>query len=262
MGAPVKVATGPGWELRLGDCLDPETGLASLESVDHVITDPPYDERTHSGHNRGILQANQRGRWPYQRRSIQYDALTDDQAEEVGAISARVARGWVAILTSHRHAPRYEYALTEAGRMTFPPLPVVKIGGRVRLVGDGPSTWTVWLVVARPRSAPYSKWGTLPGAYITRGPIEKTAVVGGKDLSQMVPIVRDYSRQRDLVCDPFAGSATTGVACIYLGRRFIGWEKNPATFEIARKRLDGARQLPGLTAPEQTELPGTEEPCG
>src|SRR3954462_13893881 len=32
------------FELRLGDCLDSETGLASLpdKSVDHVITDPPY----------------------------------------------------------------------------------------------------------------------------------------------------------------------------------------------------------------------------
>lgn len=32
------------WELRLGDCLGPVTGLASLgdRSVDAVVTDPPY----------------------------------------------------------------------------------------------------------------------------------------------------------------------------------------------------------------------------
>lgn len=34
----------PAFDLRLGDCLDPVTGMASLpdKSVDHVITDPPY----------------------------------------------------------------------------------------------------------------------------------------------------------------------------------------------------------------------------
>jgi len=43
-------ATGPGWELRLGDCLCPATGLASLadKSVDHVITDPPYEAEAHT----------------------------------------------------------------------------------------------------------------------------------------------------------------------------------------------------------------------
>ena len=35
------------YELRIGDCLDPVTGMASLadKSVDHVITDPPYLRR-------------------------------------------------------------------------------------------------------------------------------------------------------------------------------------------------------------------------
>jgi len=249
-------ATGPGWELRLGDCLDSDTGLASLDAVDCVITDPPFDERTHAGHNRGILQANQRGRWPYQRRAIAFDALSDEQAAEVGTLSAKVARGWAVVYTSHKHGPIYERAFADAGRMTFPPLPVVKVGGRVRLVGDGPSTWTVWLVVARPRCKPFSRWGTLPGAYIMAGPIEKTPIAGGKDLGQVEPVVRDYSRPGDLVCDPFAGSGTTGVACIRLGRRFLGWELNPETFEIARKRLEDARQLPGLDAVEQSQWEG------
>jgi DNA modification methylase len=39
------------------------------------------------------------------------------------------------------------------------------------------------------------------------------------------------------VCDPFMGSGTTGVACVQLGRRFIGIEREREYFEIAKKRI-------------------------
>jgi DNA modification methylase len=43
------------------------------------------------------------------------------------------------------------------------------------------------------------------------------------------------------ILDPFAGSGTTGVACVNLGRRFIGIEKAPEYFEIARTRIAAAQ---------------------
>ena len=47
-----------------------------------------------------------------------------------------------------------------------------------------------------------------------------------------------------LVCDPFMGSGTTGVACANLHRQFIGIEIEPKYFDIACKRIDDAqRQL-------------------
>lgn len=54
------------------------------------------------------------------------------------------------------------------------------------------------------------------------------------------------------VLDPFAGSFTTGVACIKTGRNFIGIEKDPGYFAIGEKRMaDAAAQLP-LFAMEAT----------
>jgi site-specific DNA-methyltransferase (adenine-specific) len=54
-----------------------------------------------------------------------------------------------------------------------------------------------------------------------------------------------------VVLDPFMGSATTGVACIRTGRRFIGIEKEPAYFDIAVKRIKAELAQPRLfTAPE------------
>ena len=43
-----------------------------------------------------------------------------------------------------------------------------------------------------------------------------------------------------IVCDPFAGSGTTGVACVRLGRKFIGIELDRGYFEIACKRIEQA----------------------
>jgi DNA modification methylase len=103
----------------------------------------------------------------------------------------------------------------------------------VRLSGDGPSSWTDWLVVSR--TAKQVKWGTLPGGYINRGGSEH---MGGKPLGLMCRLVEDYSRSGDTVCDPTMGSGTTGIACLRTGRNFIGIEKDPAHFATAVERIE------------------------
>ena len=55
-------------------------------------------------------------------------------------------------------------------------------------------------------------------------------------------LVRLFSDRGELILDPFAGSGTTGVAALRLGRRFIGWEMNAASADIARRRLATARE--------------------
>ena len=45
------------------------------------------------------------------------------------------------------------------------------------------------------------------------------------------------SRVNDIILDPFLGSGTTAVACKQLNRRFIGIEINPEYCKIAEKRL-------------------------
>ena len=50
-------------------------------------------------------------------------------------------------------------------------------------------------------------------------------------------ILQDYSKEDDLIIDPFLGSGTTAVACKELGRKYIGIEINPKYCEIAERRL-------------------------
>lgn len=50
-------------------------------------------------------------------------------------------------------------------------------------------------------------------------------------------LIRTYSNPGDLILDNCMGSGSTGIACLNTGRRFIGIEKDPAIFAVARDRL-------------------------
>lgn len=52
----------------------------------------------------------------------------------------------------------------------------------------------------------------------------------------------------ETICDPFMGSGTTGVACVRMGRRFIGIERHEPYFDIACRRIEEAYKQPRLFA--------------
>ena len=54
--------------------------------------------------------------------------------------------------------------------------------------------------------------------------------------------IASWSNQGDTILDPFAGSGTTGVAAVQMGRDFIGIEREPKYFDIACKRIDDAQR--------------------
>jgi DNA modification methylase len=61
-----------------------------------------------------------------------------------------------------------------------------------------------------------------------------------RPLDQMRQLVEQWVMPGGIVLDPFAGSCTTGVACIQTGRKFIGIEKDEKYFEIAAMRMEQA----------------------
>lgn len=58
--------------------------------------------------------------------------------------------------------------------------------------------------------------------------------------------LRTYTKEGDTVIDPYMGSASTGVACLNLGRRFVGIEIEEKYFDVACKRFDSAKQVDTL----------------
>lgn len=220
---------------------------AEVGGVSAVISDPPYSDRTHKGQRHGRrpeLGGSDDG-W-VSARGLEYAHWSPAEVADFVEAWSPITSGWICALTDHTLAPHWEKAMQRAGRYVFAPIPVVQIGMNARLAGDGPSSWTCWLVVARPRKGPCVKWGTLPGAYVgtpfdagenTATASRKRLVVGGKPRWLMERIVEDYTRPGDLVCDPCAGGGTTLLAAKPLGRRYVGSDIDLAHVEIARERL-------------------------
>lgn len=219
---------GGGVVLYHADCLDV---LPTLEPVDHIITDPPFSTRTHRAHD-ATATGNGIGYDGADRAPLGYDAWTEQDVSVMVPAMCAASRGWVVIMTDHVLARPIELAMGEAGRYTFAPLPWYVPGSRVRLQGDGPSSWTVWIVVSRTKAQ--AKWGTLPGGYTHSGPQHH---MGGKPEPLMCALVADYSREGDTILDPFAGSGTTLVAARRLGRRAIGIEREERYCEVIAERL-------------------------
>jgi site-specific DNA-methyltransferase (adenine-specific) len=226
------IETGPGWELRLGRWQD----VFASEPVDAVICDPPYGSRTHEVK----LECNDRGITAG--LTPTYSSWTSaDVGEFVSAWSPR-CRGWMVALTSHDLIPAWEAAHASADRYCFAPIPCVMRGMSVRMAGDGPSSWTVFAVVSRPRDKAFAAWGTLDGAYT--GPRGSEAGGGrGKPDWLMSAIVRDYSRPGDLIADPFAGWGSTLSAAVANGRRAIGSEMDTEAFAECTRRLRRPAQV-------------------
>lgn len=59
-------------------------------------------------------------------------------------------------------------------------------------------------------------------------------------------LIHTFTKEGDIVCDPFMGLGTTGVACINENRHYVGFEINREYFDLAEKRLDDERRISEL----------------
>jgi site-specific DNA-methyltransferase (adenine-specific) len=85
-----------------------------------------------------------------------------------------------------------------------------------------------------------------------------------KPLIVMRRLVGCYTAPGETILDPFMGSGTTGVACVKLGRKFIGIEIEPKYFDIACRRIEQAYAQPDMfvqPAPKPTQQPLFPEPA-
>lgn len=277
----MRVETGPGWELRLGDYRE----VLQDVTCDLALCDTPYSATTHKGHDSGAKTASKKSKaetWTRpsdgcvrplrKRRTLDYQAWTPDDVRECVHTLDLITRGWIVSITDHHLEPTWNSAMQMCGRYVFDfPIPWVAPGSRVRMTGDGPACWTCPITMGRPRTGndrngrPYAKWGALPGAYVytsDRGAHggNEGVVVGAKPVALMRALVRDYSREGDMVLDPCAGGGATLLAAVMEGRRAIGAEMDESTFgnAVARLRKGYTAPLAFDDAPsmEQTAIPG------
>jgi site-specific DNA-methyltransferase (adenine-specific) len=222
-----------------------QTALVDAESVDALIVDAPYSDRVHDG-NDGLEVSG----------SLGYSAMTPALVDQHVDHWAPKTRGWFVSITCHVLAPIWSAALERHGRYVFAPVPIVDQGMTVRQAGDGPASWACYLIAARPRSKAWLGGWACPGAYVRRAGDERSKRRGGKPLGVMRAIVRDYSRPGNLVLDTHAGEATTGLAAILEGRRFVGAEVWQAAQDRARPHIQRCEAMIGIQAGRTLDLFG------
>lgn len=67
-----------------------------------------------------------------------------------------------------------------------------------------------------------------------------------KPVKAIIEVLLLGSLKNEIILDPFMGSGTTGVACVKLGRKFIGIELDEKYFDIACRRIEEAYKQPDM----------------
>jgi site-specific DNA-methyltransferase (adenine-specific) len=241
-------------QLILGDCREI---LPTLGKVDAVVTDPPYE---------AVMQ-NKWGVLSKQSPSshVRFEALgfaaIDHMRDDVAAAVKEVCEGWGIFFCMAEGVRAWRDSIEATGARYKRAMVWVKPDAMPQFNGQGPSVGHEMMVSAWYGKG-HSKWngGGKPGTFI----YSKNAPGGAehptqKPLPLITELVHLFSQPGGVVADPFMGSGTTGVACVKLGRKFIGIEIDPTYFDIACKRIQDAVDRPDMfverpAAPRQEAL--------
>jgi site-specific DNA-methyltransferase (adenine-specific) len=233
-----------GCELWLGDCREVMAGLRA----DHVISDPPFEAEAHT-----LQRRINRGRT----RGGELDLVTAEPLpfaalegrEEIAAKIVQASSGWAIVFCQAEAVQAWREALEAAGATYKRAMVWVKPDGMPQYSGDRPgmgyeSIVSVWCAAGK------SQWngGGRHGVFIVNkndgsGPAPHPTTKPTRLMSDLVWLFSDPGQT---ILDPFMGSGTTGVACVKLGRKFVGIELNPDYFDIACKRIEAATKQPDL----------------
>lgn len=243
-----EVERGNGWEMYLGDCLSVE-----WPQVDHVITDPPYEAEAHTKARRTRAAMEGRGSGDY---SIDFASMTEEARADVGQRIASVAKRWTLVFCQVEAAMRWRDSIGVPRYVRT--MVWDKPDATPQLTGDRPAQGYESIVVAHATGVK-KRWnaGGKRGVYraLVNPPGRHHEHPTEKPLDLMLALVGDFTGPGDLILDPFCGSGTTGVACLRLGRRFIGIERDPKYFRLACDRLRAEEQGSTLAAARAGQAP-------
>jgi len=83
---------------------------------------------------------------------------------------------------------------------------------------------------------------------------ERTGYPTQKPLGILRRIIAASSNPGETVLDFFAGSGTTGAACLELGRKFILADDNPQALAVMAKRFDGITDIEWINYEHKTNV--------
>jgi site-specific DNA-methyltransferase (adenine-specific) len=234
--------------LYCGDCREV---LPTIGTVDAVITDPPYEAVMQN--KWGVLSKSSPSSH-VRHEAIGFEAI-DLMRDDVAQAVAACCRGWGVFFCMAEGVRAWRDSIEATGARYKRAMVWVKPDAMPQFNGQGPSVGHEMLVSAWYGQG-HSRWngGGRPGTFT----FNKNTQGGGehptqKPLPLISELVRLFSFEGDLVCDPFLGSGTTGVAAVKQGRKFVGIEVDQKHFDTSCRRIADALARPDLfiSAPQK-----------
>ncbi len=240
-----------GITLHLGNCLD---ALPSLGRVDHVMADAPYEKEAHKT-GRKTRASVKLGI----NVDLDFEAITEEMRTSVSRLTVKMCDGWAIFFCQAEAVTPWRDAIEEAGGKYKRTMIWVKPDSTPQLNGQMPapgyeSMPLAWCGVG------HSHWngGGRRGVFthLTNQQDREGTHPTEKPIPLMVELVRLFSQPGQLICDPFMGSGTTGVACVKTGRRFVGIEMDERYFDLSCRRIEKALSAPDMfiEAPKATQV--------
>lgn len=234
-----------------GDCIEV---MKTLDKVDVCIFDPPYSEHVHSN---SISVNGKLG------SSVDFGfaSIGPEWMDQCSAELARIVKRWVLVFCCAESLSDWRTSLEKSG------FEYIRAGAWVRapapqLSGDRPSAgYDSIAIVHKPGRKKWNGGGT------SSVWSHRTCAAAGvgfnntrehptqKPLPLMVELVSLFSDPGETVLDCCAGSGTTGVAAVRLGRHFIGIEQQEKWATIARERCEAEDQGSDVVAHRAGQIP-------
>ena len=177
--------------------------MPALGDVDCIITDPPYNAKTHKGaRSANALSTSQ----------IDFESLTEAKFIEFCGNAVAQAKRWVVISYAWQHAAQLE----QSG------VPLVRLGvwhkpnGAPQFTGDRPGVG--WEAVAILHREGKKRWNGGGHHAVWVCNVEHGEHPTQKPLKLVMDWVTRFSDAGETILDPFKGIGTTGVACEKLGQ--------------------------------------------
>lgn len=199
-------------------------------SVAHVITDPPFDNRTSKGARTNHNWAPQGDAHAF----IDFDGISP---QSVAPLLLRVALRWSIAFCALEQLGEYASIAAEAWVRSGV---WAKPDGAPQFTGDRPAQSAEGIAIMHRRGRKRWNGGGSRGLW-THSVIQSRAEFEHptpKPLPLMLELVELFTDPDEIVLDPFCGSGTTGVACLRLGRRCILIEKDAKYASVARERME------------------------
>lgn len=269
VGGRVTVERGDRWEMHLGDCLGVMAALPDA-GADHVITDPPYEVESHTKARRALKDATQkRGRVNRgkvrridQPLDIDFGHIDETTRGRASLEFGRLTKRWTLVFCQIEAIAAWRQCLESAGLGWIRGGIWRKPDGAPQFTGDRPGQGFESIAIAhRPGR---KRWNGGGKHAVWTCPLQHERGTGSagqnehptvKPLALMLELVADFTDPHEIVLDPFAGSGTTGVACLRLGRWFVGIERDERYFRLACERLRAEESGSTLTARLAGQVP-------